>query len=79
MAVNSEKRIAELGRLLKGKIQTDWVLIDEAYREPFEELMGLLRHRDSVVACIIHQLANRRADRARDNDRVDAVGMQVVH
>jgi hypothetical protein len=79
MPANSEKRIAKLGRLLKGKIQTDWVLLDEAYREPFEELMGLLRHRESVVACMIHQAAKRRGDRERNDDRVDPAGMQATH
>jgi hypothetical protein len=77
MPANSEERIAELGRILKGKIQTDWVLLDEAYRGPFEELMALLRHRDSVVACIIHQAAQRRADRERNDDRADAAGVQL--
>jgi hypothetical protein len=78
MAANSEERIAELGKLLKGKIQTDWVLLDEAYRESFDELMGLLRHRDSVVACMIHQAAKRSSDRERNEDRVDPVGVQAV-
>jgi hypothetical protein len=40
MVANREERIAELGKLLKGKIQTDWTLLDEAYREPFDELMA---------------------------------------
>ena len=78
MAVNSEERIAELGKLLKGKIQTDWVLVDEAYRELFDELMGLLRHRESVVVCIMHQAAKRRAGRDGTDDCVDAAGAQAV-
>jgi hypothetical protein len=49
---NSEERIAELGKLPKGKIRTDWSLLDEAYGEPFDELMELLCHRESVVACM---------------------------
>jgi hypothetical protein len=53
MAANSEERIAELGRLLKGKIRADWSLLDEDYREPFDELMGLLSHRESVVAAMM--------------------------
>ena len=74
MTAKSEERIAELGKLLKGRIQSDWIktsktigisriLLDEAYREPFDELMGLLRHRESVLASIIHQAANRKAGR----------------
>jgi hypothetical protein len=77
MAANSEERIAELGKLLKGKIQTDWTLLDEAYREPFDELMELLRHRESVVACMV-QAAKCRGNRERNDDRVDAAGMQLV-
>jgi hypothetical protein len=77
MAANSEERIAELGKLLKGKIRSDWALLDEAYREPFAELMGLLRHRESVVACLV-QAAKGRGNRKRNDDRVDAVGMQLV-
>jgi len=69
MVAKSEARIAELGKLLKGKIRTDWVLLDEGYREPFDELMGLLRHRESVVACMMHEVAKGRADRERDDDR----------
>lgn len=46
MVAHSEERIAELGKLLKGKIRTDWALLDEAYRKSFHELMGLLRHRE---------------------------------
>ena len=45
--------------LLKGKIQTSWVLVDEAYRELFDELMGPLRHRESIVVCIMHQAPKR--------------------
>ena len=78
MAVNSEERIAELGKLLKGKIQTDWVLLDEAYRELFDELMGLLRHRESVVVCMMHQAAKRRAGRQGADDCVDAAWAQAV-
>jgi hypothetical protein len=66
MAANSEERIAALGKRLKGKIQTDWVLVDEAYQEPFDELMGLLSHRESVVACMIRQTAARKTDRERE-------------
>jgi hypothetical protein len=79
MAVNSEERIAELGKLLKGKIQTDWVLLDEAYRELFDELMGLLRHRESVVVCMMHQAAKRRPGRQGADDCVDAAWAQAVH
>jgi hypothetical protein len=32
MVAKNEARIAELGKLLKGKIRTDWVLLDEGYR-----------------------------------------------
>jgi hypothetical protein len=78
MAFNSEERIAELGKLLKGKIRTDWVLLDGAYQESFDELMALLRHRESVVACMMHQAAKRRAHRERNGDRVDAAGAQAV-
>jgi hypothetical protein len=76
MAANSEERIAELGKLLKGKIQTDWALLDEAYREPFDELMELLRHRESVAACMI-QAAKRGGNRER-NDRVNAAGVHAL-
>jgi hypothetical protein len=78
MVPNSENRIAELGKLLKGKIQTDWTLLDQAYREAFDELLDLLRHRDSVVACVI-RASERGANRERTDDRVDAVGMQAIH
>jgi hypothetical protein len=77
MAANSEDRIAALGKLLKGKIQSDWTLLDEAYREPFDELLELLRHRGSVVACMI-QAAKSRGNRERNDERVDAAGMQLV-
>jgi len=53
MAANSEQRIVELGKLLKGRVRDDWTLLDETYREPFDELMGLLTHRQSVVASIM--------------------------
>jgi hypothetical protein len=76
MAFNSEGRIAELGKLLKGKVRADWSLLEEAYRGPFEELMWLLHHRDSVVACMLHQAAKRRAPRERN--REGNTGMQVV-
>ncbi len=78
MAINSEKRMAELGKLLKGKIQPDWVLLDEAYREPFDELMGLLSHRESVVASMMHQVARGTADRQRNKARVAATGVELV-
>jgi hypothetical protein len=76
MKASSEERVAELGKLLKGKIKTSWektgdtirfsrVLLDEAYREPFDELMGLLRHREAVVACMVRQAADRKANRER--------------
>jgi hypothetical protein len=78
MAANSEERIAELGKLLKGKIQADWALLDETYRELFDELMGLLCHRESVVACMIRQAAKRRTNRERSNDRVDPARIQLV-
>ncbi len=76
MTSRSEERVAELGKLLKTKIRTDWVktgdtigvsrvLLDEAYREPFDELIGLLQHREAVVACMIRQAAARKADRGR--------------
>jgi hypothetical protein len=66
-------RLAELGRLLKGKVQTNWkqagdsfeisrVLLDEAYRQPFDDLMALMRHNESVLASVIHQKALRRTD-----------------
>jgi len=77
MACNSEGRIAELGKLLKGKIRTDWVLLDEVYRESFDELMALLQHRDSVVACIMHQAAKGRAHRERKG-RIDVAEAQAV-
>lgn len=78
MAANSEERIAELGKLLKRKIRTDWTLLDEGYREPFDELMRLLSHRDSVVASMMHQIVRGRADRKRNRDRVEDTGAQVV-
>jgi hypothetical protein len=76
MKAKSEERIAELGKLFKGRIQTDWtktsdaigisrILLDEAYREPCDELMRLLRHRASVLACLLHQAAGQSVDRAR--------------
>ena len=77
MAANSEERIAELGKLLKGKIRSDWALLDETYREPFDQLMKLLRHRESVVACMV-QAAKCRGNRKRNDDRVDAAAMQLV-
>jgi|HubBroStandDraft_4_1064222.scaffolds.fasta_scaffold1009824_2 hypothetical protein len=73
---NSEERIVELGKLLRGKIQSDWALLDEAYREPFDELMALLRHRDSVVACMV-QAAKHRGNRERNDDRVAAAEIQA--
>jgi hypothetical protein len=73
---NSEERIVELGKLLRGKIQSNWALLDEAYREPFDELMGLLSHRESVVACMI-QAAKRRGNGGRNNERV-GTGVQVL-
>ena len=33
------------------------VLLDEAYREPFDELIGLLQHREAVVATMVRQAA----------------------
>ena len=77
MAANSEERIAELGKLLKGKIRSDWALLDETYREPFDQLMKLLRHRESVVACMMHQAAKRRAGR-EGTDGCNAAGAQAV-
>jgi hypothetical protein len=76
MTARSEERVAELGRLLKAKIRTDWiktddtigvsrVLLDEAYRELFDELISLLQHREAVVACMIRQVTARKADRGR--------------
>jgi hypothetical protein len=73
MAAYSEERIAGLGKLLKGKIRSDWSLVNETYREPFEELMWLLRHRDSVLACMVHQVAKSRANRKSDDHRVEPV------
>ena len=64
--------------LLKGKIQTDWVLVDEAYRELFDELMLLLRHRESILVYIMHQRPKRRAGREGTDDCVDAAGAQGV-
>jgi hypothetical protein len=72
----SEDRVAELGKLLKAKIRIDWVrtgdtikvsrvLLDEAYRESFDELIGLLQHREAVVASMIRQAAARHAERGR--------------
>jgi hypothetical protein len=79
MAFNSEERIAELGKLLKGKVRADWSLLDETYRESFDELMALLRNRESVVvAFVMHQTAKRRAPRERNGDRVDVVEAQAV-
>jgi len=71
MAANSEERIAELGRLLKGKIRADWSLLDEDHREPFDELMGLLSHRESVVAAMMYEVARGRAGRKRNHDRAE--------
>jgi hypothetical protein len=69
MKGNSEERITELGKLLKGKIRADWSLIDEAYRERFEELMWLLYHRESVVVAFMMQYVSRgRADRQRNRE-----------
>jgi hypothetical protein len=59
-------RVAALVRLLKGKIQINWkqtsgslemsrVLLDEAYRQPFDELVALLHHREAVLTSLIHQ------------------------
>jgi hypothetical protein len=75
---NSEERIAELGKLLKGKIRTDWALLDEAYREPFDELMELLRHRDFVVACMIQAAKHSRVSRERNDERVDSAGLLAL-
>ena len=72
----SEERVAELGKLLKAKIRIDWVrtgdtikvsrvLLDEAYRESFDELIGLLQHREAVVASMVRQAAARDAERGR--------------
>lgn len=74
MKARSEERVAELGKLLKGKIKTSWVktgdtigvsraLLDETYRGAFDELIGLLRHREEVVACMVRQVAERKANR----------------
>ena len=77
MAANSEERIAELGKLLKGKVRADWSVLDEAYRAPLEELMWLLHHRESVVAAFMMQyLARGSADRERN--REGNTGMQVA-
>ncbi len=73
---SSEERVAELGKLLKAKIRIEWgrsgdtvrlcrVLLDEAYREPFDELISLLQHREAVVATMVRQAAASRADRGR--------------
>lgn len=78
MAANSEERIAELGRLPKGRIRADWVLLDESYREPFDELMGLLSHRESVVASMMYEVARGRAGRKRNYDRVDGQGHSSI-
>jgi hypothetical protein len=76
MTARSEDRGAELGKLLKAKIRIDWVktgdtvqvsrvLLDEAYRDAFDELIGLLQHREAVISAIIQQAAARKADRGR--------------
>jgi len=78
MAANSGERIVDLGKLLKGRIRADWTLLDEGYREPFDELMALLSHRESVVASMMHQIARGRADRERNDVRVAATGMAIV-
>jgi hypothetical protein len=72
----SDERVAKLGKLLKSKMRIEWVragdtikvsrvLLDEAFREPFDELIGLLQHREAVVACLVRQAAARKSDRAR--------------
>jgi hypothetical protein len=78
MAANSEDRIAQLGKLLKGKIRADWTLLDESYREPFDELMWLLNHRESVVVSMMYQRAKGRTKRNCDYGRSDDTGVQVV-
>jgi len=73
---NNGDRLAALVRLLKGKIQTNWkqtgdtvemsrVLLDEAYRQPFDELVALLRYREGVLASLIHQQALRPTEARR--------------
>jgi hypothetical protein len=70
VAFSNGDRMAALVRLLKGKVQTTWkqtgdtfemsrVLLDENYRQPFDELAGLIRQRDAVVASLIHQQSLR--------------------
>jgi hypothetical protein len=78
MAANSEERIWELGKLLKGRIRADWTLLDEAYREPFDELMALLSHRESVVASMMHHVARARADRERNEARVASTSVEIL-
>jgi hypothetical protein len=67
---NNGDRMAALVRLLKGKIRTNWkrtgdtiemsrVLLDETYRQPFDELVALLRYREAVVTSLIQQQALR--------------------
>jgi hypothetical protein len=69
-------RMADLIRLLKGKVQTTWtqtgdtfemsrVLMDEAYRQPFDELAALIRQRDAVIASMIHQQGLRPSEARR--------------
>jgi hypothetical protein len=66
IAFRNGDRAVVLARLLRGKIQTRWkatgdtlemsrVLLDEAYRQLFDEFVGLTQHRETVAACMIHQ------------------------
>ena len=73
LAFSNGDGMAGLIRLLKGKVQTNWVqtgdtfeisrvLLDEAYRQPFDDLVALIQHREAVVACLIHQRTARPPD-----------------
>jgi hypothetical protein len=76
IAFRNGDRLADLVRLLKGKVQTTWkqtggafemsrVLLDEAYRQPFDELVGLLRQREAVLTSMLHQQALRPTEARR--------------
>jgi len=78
MDANSEERIVKLGKRLKGRIRADWTLLDEGFREPFDELMGLLSHRESVVGSMMHQIATGRADRQLNDARLAATGADIL-
>jgi hypothetical protein len=78
MAANSGERIVDLGKLLKGRIRADWTLLDEGYRKPFDQLMGLLSHRRSVLASMMRHVAKGKAVRLRNDARVAATGMAIV-